>query len=290
MKFFRNILLLFALALIFIFPIACIQVLKHSFDSQLAMQYAETLQSFGPRIPGSEGSKKASKFIFDELSRHGWQVEFQEFSYDNLILRNIIARKNDDLPSIIIATHYDTRQISDQENNITLRTLPVPGANDGTSGTAVLLTLAHYIRNDWNNVWIVFFDGEDQGNINQWEWSLGSQYFVDHLQSYPQEVIIIDMIGDKNLNIYKEKFSTAELTQSIWEIAHDLGFDNTFIDSEKYALIDDHLPFINRGISTSLIIDFDYPYWHTQEDTIDKISAESLNVIGQVLLKWIQEN
>lgn len=282
--------LFFALVVICILPIACTEASKHSFDSQLAMRYVVKLLSFGPRIPGSEGSQKTSEFIFNELSRNGWQVEFQEFSYDNVILRNIIARKNNNPPNKIIATHYDTRQISDQEKDSTLRVLPVPGANDGTSGTAVLLSIARNINENHSDVWIVFFDGEDQGNINLWEWSIGAKYFVDQLESYPQEAIIIDMIGDKDLNIYKEKFSTAELTGSIWEIAHDLGFNDNFIDSEKYALIDDHLPFINQGIPASLIIDFDYPFWHTQEDTIDKLSAKSLDLIGQVLLEWLLDN
>lgn len=131
------------------------------------------------------------------------------------------------------------------------------------------------------------FDGEDQGRINDWDWSVGAQYFADQLETYPQEVVIIDMIGDADLNIYKEKNSDLELTRQIWDTAQSLGFRRTFINREKYAMIDDHLPFANLGIPSCLLIDFDYPYWHTQADTLEKISKESLGSVGQVLFEWI---
>ena len=259
------------------------------FDGSHAMQYAQTLINFGYRTPGSDASSAATDYISKELSEAGWQVEYQEFIHKNVPLRNIIAKNTDSPADVLIGTHYDTRQISDEEENTLLRSTPVPGANDGTSGTAVLMELARSLENSGFNIHLVFFDGEDQGRIDDWDWSVGAQYYADHLESYPENVIIIDMIGDADLNIYMEKNSDHVLTQEIWDIADSLGYGSIFINSGKYSMIDDHLPFIDLGIPACLLIDFDYPYWHTQADTLDKISAESLDAVGSVLIKWLDK-
>ena len=133
---------------------------------------------FGPRIPGSQGSHAAKIFIKTELESSGWRVEFQEFWYDSKKLSNIIAKSSTNEPEIIIGTHYDTREFSDNESSIDLQKTPVPGANDGGSGTAVLLELGSYLIEKIKiDIWLVFFDAEDQGKINDWEWSVGAQYF-----------------------------------------------------------------------------------------------------------------
>ncbi len=277
----KNIILSILMA--FAFLTSCAVDSANDFEGENALHYAEELLTFGPRIPGYAASVSAGEYIRDELSKFGWVVDFQEFTYAGTHLQNIIAMNSDADPEILIGTHYDTRLRSDQEQDPELQMLPVPGANDGTSGTAVLMELARVIQDEEKSVWLVFFDGEDQGNLYNWDWSIGAEHFAAQMETYPQEVIIIDMIGDADLNIYKEKRSDELLNEEIWGIARNLGFSDVFINEYKYAMLDDHLPFIELGIKTSLLIDFDYPYWHTQEDTIDKISAESLEAVGQVL-------
>jgi glutaminyl-peptide cyclotransferase len=257
------------------------------FNGKQALDYAEELISFGNRTPGSIAISNTSVYIQEELSQFNWQVEFQDFTYKDTPLRNIIARKSQTTPDVIIGTHYDTRLYSDQEENAAMKALPVPGANDGTSGTAVLMELARALRNEELNIWLVFFDGEDQGHINDWDWSVGAEYFAANLQPSTVKVIIIDMVGDQDLTIYRETQSDTTLADEIWKIAQASGFEGNFIDQEKYTMIDDHLPFIQREIPACLLIDFDYPYWHTQSDTIDKISKESLYAVGHVLIQWL---
>jgi len=118
---------------------------------------------------------------------------------------------------------------------------------------------------------------------------LGSQFFVNHLESVPNAVVIIDMIGDANLNIYYEQNSNQDISKQIWEIAKEKGYSKEFISDFKYSMEDDHTPFIKKGIPAVDIIDFDYPYWHTSEDSTDKVSPVSLKVVGDTLLSWIEE-
>lgn len=268
---------------------ACLPRETSDFDGQQALRYAQKLMSFGDRIPGSPQIQETAHFIQSELTRDGWSVTFQDFVHQSTHLRNIIAKNSDLPPDVIIAAHYDTRALSDQETDPALQALPVPGADDGTSGTAVLMELARVFQSKNLNLWLVFFDGEDQGHIHDWDWSVGAQYFADHLASKPDAVVVIDMIGDSDLNVYREKQSTMELTDEIWNTAQSLGFENQIIDEEKYTMIDDHLPFLRLGIPSCLMIDFDYPYWHTRADTLDKISGESLYAIGQTLLTWLKD-
>lgn len=273
------------LFLAFIFLTSCAADTALIFHGENAMKYAEELLAFGPRIPGFSASEAAGQYIKEELVKFNWKVEFQEFYYAGTKLQNIVAKNNDADPQILIGTHYDTRQYSDQERDPEPQKLPVPGANDGTSGTAVLMELARVLQNEEKTIWLVFFDGEDQGNIYNWDWSIGADYFAAQMVTYPQEVIIIDMIGDADLNIYKEERSDEILNEEIWNTAKSLGYSEVFINEYKYTMMDDHLPFIDLGITTSLLIDFDYPYWHTQEDTLDKISSESLEAVGRVLVR-----
>jgi hypothetical protein len=258
-----------------------------TFDGNRAFSYAQTLMSFGPRTPESTGADQTRAYIRTELENYGWQVDIQSFEYQGVLLHNIIAYQDAREAKVLIGAHYDTRQISDQEDDPALQVLPVPGANDGTSGTAVLMELARSLEGNNSGVWLVFFDGEDQGNIDNWEWSVGAAYFAEHLEKRPDNVIIIDMIGDEDLNIFREKQSDKELCDAIWASALQLGLDTNFIDQGKYAMIDDHLPFIRLGIPSCLLIDFDYPYWHTQSDTLAHISADSLQAVGDVLLEWL---
>ena len=125
-----------------------------------------------------------------------------------------------------------------------------------------MLEIAHIFQENNPNVWLVFFDGEDQGGLNNWDWSAGAYHFVESLAYSPDAVIVIDMIGDKDLQIYKEVNSSRPLKNKIWDLASDLGYQNIFINAEKYAIVDDHQPFLEKGIEACLIIDLDYPSWH----------------------------
>jgi Zn-dependent M28 family amino/carboxypeptidase len=165
-----------------------------------------------------------------------------------------------------------------------------PGANDGASGVAVLLELARIISKDLPlNIWLVFFDGEDNGRVEGWDWILGSTGFVERLMEKPDAVVILDMIGDRDLNLYWEKNSDLELSKQIWSIAKDLGYSSQFIPLRKHRILDDHIPFIEAGISSVDVIDIDYPYWHTTADAPDKLFAESLEAVGKTIHNWLMQ-
>jgi Zn-dependent M28 family amino/carboxypeptidase len=222
-----------------------------------------------------------------ELSTAGWDSRIQSGEMLGHPIQNLVAYRGDEMPLIILAAHYDTRMFADKDPDPLKQLEPVPGANDGASGVAVLLELARVLPTDSVPVWLVFFDAEDNGRIQGWDWILGSQVFVSELDFRPEAVVIVDMIGDADLNIYKERTSDQQLVEEIWTVAGELGYEATFIPEPKYSILDDHTPFLQAGIPAIDIIDFDYPYWHTTSDTIDKVSAESLEIVGKTLKEWI---
>lgn len=261
------------------------------FDGESAYQYAKQQVEFGPRTPGSDAHQNTVDWIMSELNKNGWKTDLQTDQINDYQIKNIIAyrgEKDKGIPWIILAAHYDTRFFADMDPNPENQLLPVPGANDGASGVAVLLELARVLPIDLEkNVWLVFFDAEDQGQIDNWDWILGSRSFVDNMQGTPDYVVLLDMIGDADLNIYFERNSNTELQQEIWMIASELGYSEFFIPEIKYSILDDHIPFVEKGITAIDIIDFNYPHWHTIEDTIDKISPESLEAIGRTIFHWL---
>ncbi len=246
--------------------------------------------AFGPRIPGSEASLKTAIYFKDYLEDQGWMVDFQEFKFNGVKLRNVIARNSVNPPDLIIGAHYDTRQFSDQDPIKSKQIEPVPGAVDGGSGSALLLGLGNQVKDNKKNIWLVFFDGEDQGRINYWQWSIGAEFFTKSLLEKPKNVVILDMLGDGDLKVYKELNSDPKLSTEIWNTAETLGYSSSFVNEQKHSLIDDHLPFINLGIPTALLIDFDYPYWHTTSDTLNKVSEQNLELVMEVMLSWIGSN
>jgi len=259
-----------------------------TFDEERALKFIENQISFGFRIPGSQASKDTSIFISEVLENNGWDIQFQDFTYQGIALRNIIAANAPGNPTLIFGTHYDTRKLSDQESDALLAETPVTGANDGASGVALLLELSYHLNYKDDTIWLVFFDAEDQGNIDHWPWCVGSYYFAEKLTTYPRSVVIVDMIGDKTIEIFQEENSNKYLSNQIWDVAEKLGYGDVFKRKIKYSMLDDHLPFINKGIPATLLIDFDYKYWHTTEDTLDKVSSESLKAVGEVLLNWVE--
>ncbi len=259
-----------------------------TFNGERSFQDVAYQMSLGPRLPGSDAHKKAVNLMADSLQEAGWEVEVQDAEMLGHPIQNVIAKRGSGEPWIILGAHYDTRLYADHDPDPAARGLPVPGANDGASGVAVLLELARVLPQDFDGqIWLVFFDAEDNGSIEGWDWILGSRAFADALTSEPDKVVIVDMIGDADLNIYLEANSDTALAAEIWQQAAELGHDDVFINSVKYSMLDDHSPFLGRGIPAVDIIDFDYPYWHTRADTLDKISAHSLQVVGETLLAWL---
>ena len=281
-------LLLFLLVIIFL--VSCNGKPTTEFDGENAYVYAKSQVELGPRTPGSEAHQKTIELISEELESFGWSVDIQSEVLNGYLIQNIIGKNPATTaePWIIIGAHYDSRFYANKDANIDNQLQPVLGANDGASGVAVLLELARVLPPDLNkNIWFVFFDAEDQGNIDGWDWILGSRSFVKTLEDKPDAVVIIDMIGDKDLNVYYERNSDVNLQKEIWGIAANLDYGVYFIPEFRHSILDDHTPFIEKGITAIDIIDFDYPFWHTSQDTIDKLSPESLEVIGKTIYHWL---
>jgi len=256
------------------------------FDGQRGLRDAQYQTSLGARTPGSPAHDQIVAWMQAELESAGWQAEVQSASLMGHPIQNVVARRSDQPPQIILAAHYDRRLAADRDPDPGKRSAAVPGANDGASGVAVLLELARTLPEDSPPVWLVFLDAEDNGGLPVWDWLLGSRLFVAALEQKPRAAIILDMIGDADSNIYFEKNSDAQIAAQIWAQAARLGYGEAFIPVPKHSLLDDHIPFIQVGIPAVDLIDFDYPYWHT---TADKVSAASLQAVGETLLAWISE-
>ncbi len=265
------------------------QPLSAEFDGERAYQDVIRQVEFGPRIPRTDGHRQVIAYIQAELKATGWQSEVVAGEFKGQAVKNIRAWRAEAEPVILLGAHYDTRIYADDDPNPENHTLPVPGANDGASGVAVLLELARALPADSVPVELVFFDAEDNGRIAGWDWILGSSAYAAAMQSRPKAVVIVDMIGDADLDIYLEHNSDPELMRQIWGVAQRLGYEHAFIPEYKYRVLDDHLPFIEKGLRAVDIIDLDYPYWHTIADTPDKVSAQSLKIVGDTLLAWLAE-
>lgn len=259
-----------------------------SFDGQRALRDVEQQVAFGPRTPGSNAQAEFLAWTRSELSKVGWQTEIQVSSEMGHTLRNLIAYRRPSPPEILLAAHYDSRLQADQDPDPAKRSLPVPGANDGASGVAVLLELGRVLPQEYP-VWLVFFDAEDNGHIEGWDWILGSRAFVKQMTFTPQAVVLVDMVGDADLRLPLEKNSDPLLSRQIWDKAAELGYGEIFVPEEGYRILDDHIPFIQAGIPAVDIIDIEYEHWHTTADTPDKVSAASLQAVGETLQAWLAE-
>lgn len=266
------------------------------FNADRAFQLLVMQTDLGPRVPGSaawQQFQSLAKGFFDSL---GVDYETQPFTYpdylrgDTVDLVNWIVHINPGKSNrILLAAHYDSRPRADYDPDTTLRSEPIPGANDGASGTAVLMHLCELMAASPPDagVDLIFFDGEDYGPPGRSDqYLLGSTHYASNHKDDYDFGIVIDMIGDSDLDIYREVFSdryVKNVNDLVWSTAARLGIP-AFIDSLKYEVIDDHLPLISGGIPTIDVIDFDYPYWHTHADTPDKCSPASLAAVGRVLL------
>ena len=261
---------------------------KLRFSREMAYHNIIAQMDFGPRTPNSIAHQQTVEWIQESLRQATWSTTLQEGEIKGQLVTNIIGKRGEGDPLIILAAHYDTRLVADNDPIPENRSKPVPGANDGASGVAVLIELARVIPNNiQGEIWLVFFDAEDNGRVPGWDWILGSQLFVDRSERQPLAVVVVDMIGDADLQVFMEKNSDKTLTREIWDIAASLGYADYFIPQTKYAILDDHIPFLQAGIPAVVLIDFDYPYWHTTADTADKVSSQSLQVVGDTLLYWL---
>ncbi len=267
-------------------------------DQQRIFSYLKKQMEFGPRIPMTAGHADFVNWASGEFAENQWNVTHQKGKYQDKEIINIIASRDgtgsDDQPWLLIGAHYDTRTFATSEADPEKQKMPVPGANDGASGVAVLMELANTLPRDLDKkVWLVLFDAEDQGDIPGWDhWCLGSTLMAKEFDAKghkPDAVVIADMIGDSDLQIYRENNSDPNLTNEIWALAADLGYQDVFIDKPKYSIYDDHIPFLKIGIPAVDLIDFDYPAWHTLEDDLHNVSAESLAAVAQVLAAWIKQ-
>jgi Peptidase family M28 len=273
------------------------------FDGARAFGYLERQMQFGFRIPGTAPHDSCGDWILAQLRARADTVIVQDIMHRTrsgqvLHLRNFLARfRPDSAERILYLAHWDTRPHADQSANLADQQRPVPGADDGASGVAVLLGVADVFKAKPPAIGVdlLFVDGEDYGDFaDSSDVLIGSRWFAAHQPSgYPPLFgVLFDMVGDKNLDIYVEGNSQAnapEVVDHVWRTASDLGYGNIFVPQVKSTLIDDHVTLQQAGIHTIDVVDFDYPYWHTTEDTVDKVSANSLQVVGDVAVALVRE-
>lgn len=260
------------------------------FDGNRAYRHVLDQVEIGPRPTGSEAGWATGEYIIAELEKRGWAVSTQEFTFKGVKGRNIVGRQGSG-PIIMVGAHYDTRPAADRDPDPANHNKWIDGANDGASGVAVLLELARVLEPAKlkNEVWLTFFDAEDRGRLDGWPFSVGARFMAENLTVIPQAVVVVDMIGDADQNVFYEYNSNLELSEQIWAVAAGLGYESYIIPEFRHTIIDDHLPFVERGIPAIDMIDFDYPYWHTMADTADKVAPESLERIGRTLEVWLEE-
>jgi glutaminyl-peptide cyclotransferase len=280
-----------------------------------AYTYLRELCQIGPRPAGSEANTRQRKRVADHFRALGAAVREQPFdgvdplSGQPVHMANLIASWFPDrLDRVVLAAHYDTRPFPDEEPDPARRKDPFLGANDGASGVALLMEIAHHLK-DSKTPWgvdLVLFDGEElvygPGGQYVGEFFLGSKAFA---REYAQTrrapsrgtprytaAIVLDMVGDKNLTIDKEPYSmdfAPKLVNDIWAVAKALKVTQFRDRIGRVAVTDDHLPLANVGIPAIDVIDFDYPHWHTTRDVPENCSAASLEAVGKVMTAWLNK-
>lgn len=271
-------------------------------NAKRAYGYLVKICRLGTRMSGSRGMSDQQKVIADHFNQFGAKVQFQTFDAAHPLtgspvrMSNLIVSWHPEAKErVLLACHYDTRPFPDLDRRNPRGTFI--GANDGASGVALFMELAHHMGGLKTNYGVdfVFFDGEELVYGKRGKYFLGSEEFAKRYRDQPPDFryvygVLIDMIGDRRLNIYLEKNSlrmAPAVTKSVWEVAERIGV-REFIPRAKHEIQDDHLP-LNQiaGIPTCDIIDFDYPHWHTTNDVPSSCSGTSLVKVGRVLLEWL---
>jgi glutaminyl-peptide cyclotransferase len=279
----RGVVVLLALALVTGAALAA----SPKFDGAAAFKHLERLVAIGPRVAGTPAGARARDYIVAEARKiPGAKVEARPFEASTpdgpMSMANVVAVLPGARPDVImVAGHYDTKLF---------REFRFVGANDGGSSAALLLELGRGLAGVSRRYtyWLVWFDGEEaRGAWTATDSLYGSRQMATELAKagrLPRAMILVDMIGDRDLSINRETHSAAWLTDIIWDTAARLGHGRHFA-RELMPVEDDHVPFLKLGVPATLLIDFSYPPWHTAEDTVDKVSAQSLGVVGEVLLE-----
>ena len=273
------------------------------FDANKAYEYIVKQCEMGPRYPSSIGHQNFSKYLKDFLSSKKADTLIV---YDHLVdhpyldkditLYNFLLRYNLNLSNrIMLMAHWDTREIADKDPNPENHNKPILGANDGASGTAVLMVLAEIIENNTlDNIGIdlLFIDGEDMGRAGDIEnFCLGTSQFCEVLPNpIPNYAICLDMVADNNPSFPIEAYSYNQapfLVNEIWSLAHELGYYEFKKDIVRPIHDDHRVLYLNTGIPSIDIIDFDYPYWHTLQDIPENCSIPTLKMIGTLMCEFI---
>jgi glutaminyl-peptide cyclotransferase len=253
---------------------------------------------FGPRVPGTPAAKKAGDWIIAQMRARADTVIVQTWTHTTatgkkLPMRNILARFRPELSErVLYVTHWDSRPIAESAATEAERKLPTPGANDGASGVGLFVALGDVFKKQKPTVGVdlLFVDGEDYGEFGPPDVDvlIGSTYFASNLPSpgyKPLFGVVWDMIGDSDLRIPYETHSfqrAPEVVSRVWQTAADLGYSNVFVQESGGPVTDDHIPLLNAGLRVIDVIDLTYAAHHTPQDTMDKISAKSLSIVGDV--------
>jgi hypothetical protein len=272
------------------------------FDGQAAFEYIKQQVAFGPRVPGTAAHENMANWLDSLLRQRADTVLVQRWNHvttrgDTLPLRNFIARFAPQATKrLLFLAHWDSRPVSDSPVSRD-SSHAVLGANDGGSGVALLLGVADVLKRTPPAIGVdlLFVDGEDYGDFTKTpsDVLIGSRYYAAHQPpgSAALYAVLFDLIADKDLQIYQEGNSLVgapEVVELVWDTAKDLGYSGYFVASPRHTLIDDHLELQKAGIRAIDVVDFDYPPWHTQYDTIDKVSAASLQVVGDVAVQLVR--
>ncbi|MFW9902825.1 MAG: M28 family peptidase [Candidatus Thorarchaeota archaeon] len=272
------------------------------FNSTQAYDLIQKQVDLGPRYPGSSGIEKTRHLVASKLLPTGkWEITYQNFSKkwndEDVCLVNIICSPksfNLTQPFFLLMAHYDTRLWANEDPDLTKRKYPVLGANDGASGVAVALELGKVLLEDYlySNFKLVFFDGEDQGEIMGWDWLVGSKFFVKSQEVKNQNLafaILFDMVAGINATFKREKNSdryAGELVTKIWNEADELGLSKYFVNQTGRSIKDDHIPFLEDNIPAIDIIDefgTRFKPWHTTFDNMTYIDTNTIEAVGFTL-------
>ena len=264
------------------------------FSGVRALDYARRAVEFGPRPPGSEANRKLQAYILSQIKLDGCQVMEDAFTamtpQGEKTMKNIIAKfPGKSGRAIVITGHFDTKYFPAPRKFV--------GADDGGSSTGLLLEMAHVLARQprTDDVYLVWFDGEEAIR-EEWEGAdnlygsrhLAEKWHKDGTLTRIRALINVDMIGDKNLDIKPEANSNPRVRELVWKTAAELGYQAYFVNETMGGEADDHMPFLMFGVPAIDIIDTDYPPWHMDTDTMDKISAQSLEIVGTVVLESIK--
>jgi glutaminyl-peptide cyclotransferase len=297
---------------------------KTAFNGDSALAYARTQVAFGPRVPGTDAHKRAGDWIAAQLRTRADSLVVQEWVHvtqagQRLPMRNFMARfRPEAAQRVLYITHWDTRPTADSDRNLGARKRAMPGANDGASGVGLFVALADAFRATPPNVGVdlLLVDGEDWGEFQDASDTtknkdvlIGSQHFARTMPASYKPIfgVVWDMIGDASLNIYQEGWSVQsapEVVARVWSTAKDLGYEKYFLAQTTSPITDDHLPFIRKGLRIIDVIDINYcadgstncdgdparNLHHTHGDTMERISAKSLQVVGDVALTLVSDN